>query len=645
MKWNSSGRLETVTNGENTTRFYDDAEGNRLVRKDPDGSITAWVAGYELHYNAAANTKQAIRYYTHAGTVIAQRTGLGAILFVASDHHGTGQWIVNGNTLTATVRRHDPFGNTRGLTQGTWPDDRGFVGGIDNTTVGLTTLGAREYDPTTGRFVSVDPIADYTNPQQLNGYAYANNDPINMIDATGLCMTGPGDTYYYPGECTSSGGGGSEPSGGPSSDPVASATSGGGTVYGEQYSSDEGGCVYVMQGAVGVPCDMWEGDLQDLVDEVEEYLYDVGDVVDPVTGMYDPVTLSRAVTDLCFGGDYYASVVDNCQMDYLEVLDDQRMAIDQAWTAEAAERNNLVGALIADLSGGPLQAGSAGFTAPWMTGSIGLQSFFRNKNFLKSCKSFEAGTLVVMPDGSTKPIEQIMTGESVLAADPTTGDIGAATVSATHTTLEQPRSLVTIGIDTNHDGEPDADITATAGHAFWAAEREARHGISALPGWITAENLTEGAWLQAAANSQVQVVSTQQDIEVTTTYNLSVANAHTYFVAAGDVDILTHNCGGSGSGHSASCTCTPAGSLPSILRGTNPRSTNNGKGTTYDINPSAYGFDSRVVSMRVMSSTSRYPNGYVVFMNKSGQTVNPLTGRTTTGKADPWGHIPLYPGG
>lgn len=645
LDWNSSGRLETVTNGENTTRFFDNADGTRLVRIDPDGSITAWVAGYELHYDAPANTKQAIRYYTHGGTVIAQRVGVSDLLFVIGDHHGTGQWIVNGNTLTATVRRFDPFGNPRGLTQGAWPDDRGFVGGIDNTTTGLTTLGAREYDPITGRFVSVDPIADYTNPQQLNGYAYANNDPINMIDANGLCMTGPGDTYYYPGECTGGSGGGG-PSGGVSSDPVASAISSGGTIYGEQYSSDEGGCVYVMQGAVGVPCDMWQGDLQDLVDEVEEYLHDVGDVVDPVTGMYDPLQLARAAADLCHGGsDFHSMVVDNCQMDYLETLDDQRMAIDQALTADAAERNPLAAALIADLSGGLLQAGSAGFTAPWMTGSIGLQSYYRNKSFMKSCKSFEAGTLVVMADGSTRPIEQIVAGESVLAADLTTGDIVAAAVSTTHTTPEQPRSLVTIGIDSDHDGEADTDITATAGHAFWAAEREARRGISTLPGWVTAENLTEGAWLQPSANSQAQVVSTQQAIEVTTTYNLSVASAHTYFVAAGDVDILTHNCGDSVSGHSASCACTPAGSLPPILRGTNPRSTNNGKGTTYDINPSDYGFDSRVVSMRVMSSTSRYQNGYVVFMNKSGQTVNPLTGRTTAGKADPWGHIPLYSGG
>ncbi|MBB5866623.1 hypothetical protein F4553_000002 [Allocatelliglobosispora scoriae] len=36
-----------------------------------------------------------------------------------------------------------------------------------------------------------------------------------------------------------------------------------------------------------------------------------------------------------------------------------------------------------------------------------------------------------------------------------------------------------------------------------------------------------------------------------------------------------------------------------------------------------------------------YPNGYVVYMNAQGQTINPLTGRTNVGKADPFAHVGL----
>lgn len=57
-----------------------------------------------------------------------------------------------------------------------------FGGTLDAST-GLTHLGAREYDPATGRFVSVDPIVDHSDPQQMHGYSYSYNNP--------LAFTGP----------------------------------------------------------------------------------------------------------------------------------------------------------------------------------------------------------------------------------------------------------------------------------------------------------------------------------------------------------------------------------------------------------------------------------------------------------------------
>jgi hypothetical protein len=34
-------------------------------------------------------------------------------------------------------------------------------------------LGAREYDPSIGRFLSADPVMDIGDPQAWQGYAYA----------------------------------------------------------------------------------------------------------------------------------------------------------------------------------------------------------------------------------------------------------------------------------------------------------------------------------------------------------------------------------------------------------------------------------------------------------------------------------------
>ncbi|MFF3850364.1 RHS repeat-associated core domain-containing protein [Streptomyces sp. NPDC002328] len=60
-------------------------------------------------------------------------------------------------------------------------------------------------DPTTGRFLSVDPVLAPADHESLNGYAYANNTSITKSDPTGLrpvtdwergCNDGNGGRYH-----------------------------------------------------------------------------------------------------------------------------------------------------------------------------------------------------------------------------------------------------------------------------------------------------------------------------------------------------------------------------------------------------------------------------------------------------------------
>jgi RHS repeat-associated protein len=92
---------------------------------------------------------------------------------------------VDAGTLAATPRRADLFGVPRGSSPPWAGGERSFVGGTTEDSTGLTHLGAREYDPRLGRFVSVDPVIDPDDPQQLNAYAYANNNPASMSDPDG----------------------------------------------------------------------------------------------------------------------------------------------------------------------------------------------------------------------------------------------------------------------------------------------------------------------------------------------------------------------------------------------------------------------------------------------------------------------------
>jgi RHS repeat-associated protein len=74
----------------------------------------------------------------------------------------------------------DAFGN-RART-GTADSAFGFTGNWADPGTGLLYLRARDYDPATGQFLSVDPAVDATRQP----YAYTGNNPLLLTDPTGL---------------------------------------------------------------------------------------------------------------------------------------------------------------------------------------------------------------------------------------------------------------------------------------------------------------------------------------------------------------------------------------------------------------------------------------------------------------------------
>ncbi|MCB8905999.1 MULTISPECIES: ricin-type beta-trefoil lectin domain protein [unclassified Streptomyces] len=187
-----AGQKWTIPN--TTTTYLYDADGKLLIRRNP-GTATLRLGNDELTVNTATQARTGIRYYPIPGGMTIVRTGAGtaAGAFVAqiADHHGTNNLTVDLSTLAATRSRTDAFGNVRGTAPTTWAGNKGFVGGQEDGTTGLTSLGVRMYQPSTGRFISTDPLLSPMDPQQWNGYAYANNDPVNNSDPDGrMCLHG-----------------------------------------------------------------------------------------------------------------------------------------------------------------------------------------------------------------------------------------------------------------------------------------------------------------------------------------------------------------------------------------------------------------------------------------------------------------------
>ncbi|RSM45818.1 type IV secretion protein Rhs [Amycolatopsis balhimycina DSM 5908] len=185
--WDEQGKLASVTKGSQATSYVYDASGGRLIRRDPAGT-TLYLGGQELRVAAAGGNPTVTRYYGHGGRTIAMRQGRGTLTWLASDHQSTARTAIDSGTLAVTHRRQLPFGGPRDAAS--FPGERGFAGGVKDASTGLTHLGAREYDPDTGRFISVDPLLSPGDPQQLNGYTYSNNNPITMSDPSGLKLRG-----------------------------------------------------------------------------------------------------------------------------------------------------------------------------------------------------------------------------------------------------------------------------------------------------------------------------------------------------------------------------------------------------------------------------------------------------------------------
>lgn len=71
--------------------------------------------------------------------------------------------------------------------EGDEPNPYRYAGEPVDPDSGLYFNRARWLDPSTGRFLSVDPFpADPTNPLSLNRYAYVDQDPVNRVDPSGL---------------------------------------------------------------------------------------------------------------------------------------------------------------------------------------------------------------------------------------------------------------------------------------------------------------------------------------------------------------------------------------------------------------------------------------------------------------------------
>ncbi|WP_147455060.1 polymorphic toxin-type HINT domain-containing protein [Saccharothrix australiensis] len=511
LEYDAEGRVSKVTNadGKESTYLYD-ADGGRLISREPSAT-TLHVFGQEIRLDKGTSTPSWTRRYSHGGQVVAVRNSISGLKWLAGDHQGTSQFSISQHTMEVVQRRQTPYGAARG-TAPVWPDKLGFVGGRNDES-GLTQVGARLYDQSSGRFLTADPVIDNNDPQQLNGYAYANNSPVTFSDPTGLIRDcGPDGVLCgrYPQLHAPKG---SE---------------------GDRYEAERGyyqwrerayqqqqrrvnANVSAALAKEGISREDYERALADAHKTKWDVIKEVAwEVLKEISGWND-------IVDCFSGGDIWA-----CAGLVAGLVPWGKVGkILEAGVNAFKAVNRLAG--IIDKAKGVLRRVQS-ITEDAQRAAT--EAFQKLSPPGADCvrHSFVGKTSVLMADGSTKPIAEVAIGDKVKATDPATGETTERAVVAT--IVHSDEGDMTRLTVTGSDGATGT-VEATSWHPVW---------VDAESRFVDIGKLTPGQRLTSADGTQPTVSKVDRYHHFKPVYDLTVDGIHTYYVAADAIDILVHNC-------------------------------------------------------------------------------------------------------
>ncbi|WP_367322735.1 polymorphic toxin-type HINT domain-containing protein [Streptomyces sp. HUAS ZL42] len=524
LDWSPEGKLSKLTENGTSTDYLYSADGTLLIRNTQNGERVLYAGATELHLRANGTT-WAQRYYA-AGDITAalrsNQSGSNKLTYLTADQHNTSSLALNPDTnQTFTKRYTTPFGADRGTPlYGPWPDDKGFLGKTRDTATGLTHVGAREYDPGIGQFISVDPVLVPGDAQSLNGYSYASNNPVTYSDPTGLycdgCSVNNPDSAWHP-----------KKHNGPGCTTSACYNKSGEPIYSTGGSSKSGTAHTSSSTSPGTGRVVVAGTVVPTEEELRARGY---------TG-YGDNSYSYMVTVWAEG---------QCRMDPGSELCASVNAL--GWVRPSSDLlleitgvNDAVRCAHGSTSGclwtmaGVLPFGKIGKAAKLLRKGEEAESVGAR---LGSClvHSFVSGTEVLLADGATKPIEDVQVGDKIVATDPTSGKTATREVIDTIVT-EDDKDFVdlTVGVDPGDDESKNASVIATTTHPFWSPSQG---------DWVNAGDLKPGMTLRTAKGTTVTITAARYFTERQTTYDLTVDDLHTYYVVAGNTPVLVHNSGG-----------------------------------------------------------------------------------------------------
>jgi RHS repeat-associated protein len=191
LSYDLANRLKTYTSGTTTTTYSYDGDNNRLQAST--GALASQKTNYLWDTNQAISqlalesdgNNAALRRYNYGARRISMTSG-GNNYYYHYDPLGSVTNLTNATGSTQWTDSYEPYGALHSEAQND-PNapynPMKFVGELQDAT-GAYYLRARQYDPSSARFLQLDPAAAPAG-SALSSYAYASDQPTVMIDPTG----------------------------------------------------------------------------------------------------------------------------------------------------------------------------------------------------------------------------------------------------------------------------------------------------------------------------------------------------------------------------------------------------------------------------------------------------------------------------
>ncbi len=162
-----------------TVRFVYDADGGRVKKTSSAGTTLFIGVAYE------ARGTNFTEYVLNGADRVASLDSAGALRYYLTDHLNSANVVVDPAGQVVELAEYAPYG-LLSRRSGTMDTPFKFTGQRLDAESGLYFMNARYYDPELGRFAAPDMVvSDSFDPQTLNRYSYARNNPILFTDPSG----------------------------------------------------------------------------------------------------------------------------------------------------------------------------------------------------------------------------------------------------------------------------------------------------------------------------------------------------------------------------------------------------------------------------------------------------------------------------